>query len=1097
MVTKLWKAAMVCFLVAWVICPSWGQVTNARLGGVVADTSGAVVPGAKVTVRNIGTDLTETTTSDAGGAYQFPLLPPGDYTLKVEVTGFENYVQNGIVLAVSQPATLNVALKPGATTETVTVTGGALQIDTTTAQIGQTVSEEEVTELPLNGRNPASLVFLTPGTTNEFFSQASTPVGEGFNTESSASSGGGRQGSDWYLLDGVSNNDTFGLEAAPFPNSDATQEFRAIVANYDSRYGFAPSGTVVIETKSGANKFHGGLFEFVRNNDLNASNYFSGNVDMLHRNQYGGFLGGPVLRNKLFFFTNFQRTQNSYAGNTNTSYDPTQAMLNGDFSAVPATDLNGPLAASVFHTVNGVPNQVDTSLFSPGAVKIASLIPAGQTANDGFVTYKGPSQKQVYNENTSRVDYDINGSQRLFLRSFFYQYQQIGTNLPGNLLAGVTGQNGDYLSLAAGHTWTLSPSLVNSLTLSWQEMNVKQGFVEKDTSGNPVCLSHYINVQDPAGTCYMGGLAAFDGNSIYGGGLGFALFSDAPEDTHRRYLWLTETVTKVAGKNTIIAGFDLFYRFMYNLEGGSQLFGPGFNGQYTGFPLSDFLLGYMSGYGQGAGLAGATTGWMQGYYGQDQIQLRPNLTAVLGMRWEPFVPPTLQSGRGVDFIPGQQSTRFPNAPLGMVFPGDQGVGVGLFNNSYGYFMPRVSVSWQPKRNWSVRSGFGMFTMPMEDAFYRAAFNSAPFAPSYSMSAGATTPFSFDNPWSSFAATGGVSPFPPFASPSQLPATNVTFLTPVSLGGVFDPHLKIGLTEGWNLSIDRQIGKDWEAHVGYVGSISYHMATTVEQNPGSLAAGDARTKYPNFNSILQVQDGATGKYDGLQTSVDKRMSHGLQFHSNFTWSKTMDVGGSGDPSFESSISDPFSIRHDYGPSSLNYPFVWASNLVYDLPQRKGASALVNTFVNGWEFSGLYTAESGPPFTMNGGEGNNNSGFDVGQDRADIVPGQSWGVRSGGKSHWLNNYFNQGAFTNNAPGTPGDSEKFSIQEPPIADADLAVLKNFTIRERYKVQFRWEAFNALNHPSFGQPDSNPGDSNFGQITGTGSIPPRVMQGALKFTF
>ncbi len=1095
MQAKFWKSAMMMFLITWTISSS-GQLTNVRLGGTITDTTGALVPGATVTVKNLGTNLVETTKANSIGVYQFPLLPTGSYSLEVEAKGFAAYRQNGIVLTVGRPATLNPTLKPGAANETVTVTGGTLQIDTTSAQIGQTMNQQEITDFPLNGRNPASLVFLAPGTTNEFYSQASTPVGEGFPTETSASSGGGRQGSDWYLLDGVSNNDMFGLEAAPFPNSDATQEFRTITANPGARYGFAPSGAVVIETKSGTNHFHGGLFEYLRNSSWNASNWFSGAVDTLHRNQFGGFIGGPILRNKLFFFTNSQITLRSYAGNTQTSYDPTQAMLNGDFSALPTSDLNGPLASSVFHTVNGVPNQVDPSLFSPGALKIDSLIPLGQQS-DGFVTFRGPTQKQYYNENTSRIDYNFTNNQRLYVRSFFYRYTQDGTNLPGNLLAGVTGINGDYLSMAAGHTWTVSPSLLNSLTLSWQELDLKTGFVEKDANGNPVCMSKFINVQDPPDTCYINSLSAFDGNSIYGGGAGFSLFGDGPEDTHRRYVWLTETVTKTVGRQTIIAGLDLFRRFMYNDEGSSQLFQPNFNAQFTGNPLADFLLGYMSSYSQGAGLVGTTNGWMQGYYAQDQVQLKPNLTVVAGIRWEPFIPPTIQAGRGVDFVPGQQSTRFPNAPLGMVFPGDKGIGPGLFNNSYGYYMPRISVAWQPLPKWSIRSGYGMFTMPMEDAFYREAFNTAPFAPFFNPTATATVPFSFDNPWSSFAATGGKSPFPPFATPSQVPPSNVTFLTPVTLAGVFIPNLKIGLTNGWNLSIDDQLASNWELHIGYVGSMSYHMATTVEQNPGHYSAGDARTTYPNFNSILQVQDGATGKYDALEISIDKRMSHGIEFHSNFTYSRTFDVGGSGDPSFESSVSDPYDIRHDYGPSSLNYPFIWTSNLLYDLPNWHNAPPVVRNLVNGWEFTGLLTEESGPPFTINGGEGNNNSGFDIGQDRADFVPGVPEDIRQGGERHWVNQYFNPNAFTNNAPGTPGDTPKFFIQEAPIEDLDAAILKNFMIANRYALQFRWEAYNALNHPSFGQPDSNPGDSNFGQITGIGNINPRIMEGALRLTF
>jgi hypothetical protein len=209
-----------------------------------------------------------------------------------------------------------------------------------------------------------------------------------------------------------------------------------------------------------------------------------------------------------------------------------------------------------------------------------------------------------------------------------------------------------------------------------------------------------------------------------------------------------------------------------------------------------------------------------------------------------------------------------------------------------------------------------------------------------------------------------------------------------------------------------------------------------------------------------------------------------------------VGGSGDPQFESSVSDPYDIGHDKGPSSLNYPIVWVTNGIYEVPSLRGHNALLRNTLGGWEISAIYTAQSGPPFTVNGGNGNNNSGFDIGQDRADIT-GKPINVRSGSKQQWIQQYFNPAAFAENAPGTPGDSKKFLLQEAPVNTMDAAVIKNWSYRDRYKLQFRWEAFNALNHPSFGQPDSNPTDSNFGQITGIGFIAPRVMQGGLKLTF
>jgi hypothetical protein len=1081
------------------------QDTSAQLSGTVTDSSGAAVTHAHLTVRNEATGLTRQTDSSDTGGYVFRSLPPGIYTLSVDANGYSPYVQKGAQLTVAQFATLPVQLKVGGTSQTVTVTGGVELINTTTAELSQVIGQDQVTDLPLNGRDPSTLVDLAPGVTNELFSQASTLTGSNsFATESGASAGGQRQGSTWYLLDGVANMDTFDLLASPFPNSDATQEFRVVTNNFDAQYGFAPSAVVSIQTRSGSDQFHGGLFEFVRNNDLNASNWFSGNVDLLKQNQYGGYVGGPVLRDKLFFFANFQATPRSYNSSTNTTYTPTQAMINGDFSAVSPADLNGPLAA-VFQTLNGIPQQVNTGLFSPGALAIAKSLPLGGNQATGLTNYVAPAETQTYDQLTSRMDYNLSKTQQVFARSFLYTFNQPGHTTVGDVLSGVNANNGIYLNLAGGHIWTISPTLVNSATLSWQEYDFKTGTVEYDSGGKPVCLSRYIAVNDPAGECYIGGLSAFDGNSLYGGGLGFSAFTGNPNDTHRRYWVFTDTLTKTIDRHTIQVGTNLMHRYGSEYWGGQVNPQVNFNGQYTGFPLADFLLGYMSNMSQGAGEAGSEQGWMVGLYAQDQFKLGQNLIVTAGLRWDPNFALTIANGRGAAFVPGQQSTRYPHAPLGLVFVGDKGVAAGLMPTTYGYWEPRIGIAFQARPDTVVRAAVGLFTTPLEDAFYSHVWDAAPFAPSYSLNGSGTVPLDFDKPWTGFAATGGVSPLPPFASPSQLPPSNVSFATflPANLGAVFAQNFKLGITQSWNLSIEQQFGKNWALHLAYVGAESYHQATTVEQNPGKYFGSPTnpndgtRTTYTNFGSIIQVQDGATSNYQAVQIGVEKHLTHGLQFQSNFSWSKDFDVGGSGDPSFESSVSDPYSIYHDHGLSSLNYPFIWTSYLLYKIPGFEHSNTLLKNTLSGWEFSGIYTAMSGPPFTMNGGAGNNNSFFDVGQDRADVVPGQSWRVRSGSKSHWINQYFNTSAFTNNAYGTPGDSPKFAIQEAPLADADLAILKNWSFMERYKLQFRWEAFNALNHPSFGQPDSNPGDSNFGQITSIGNIAPRVMQGALKFTF
>ena len=1095
------------------------QDTAAQLAGTVLDSSGGVVPHAHLTVNNEATGLTKQTDAGDNGAYVFRELPPGSYSLTVSTSGYATFVQKGIQLSVEQHASLPVHLKVGGSTETVEVTGGAELINATTADLGQTISQQEVTDLPIDGRDPSALVSLAAGTTNELYSQASTPTNSNsFSTESGASVGGQRQGSAWYLLDGVANMDTFSLLAAPFPNTDATQEFRVITNNFDAQYGFAPSAVVSIQTRSGGNQFHGGGFEFIRNDALNAKYWNSGEKDVLKRNQFGGFVGGPILRDKLFFFANYQGTRRSYNSSTNTVFTPTQAMLDGDFSAVPATDFaQGSLVGSSlwpFQTVNGKPFQVDTSLFSKGAVALMASIPLGQVAASGQTNVATPATQQQYDELTSRLDYNLTKSQQLFARSFYYKYNEPGRTTVGNILSGVNAQNGIYINLAAGHIWTISPTLLNSATISWQEYDFSQGTVEYNSSGKPVCLSEYIAVNDPAGECYIGGLSAYDGNSLYGGGLGFSAFTGNPDDTHRRYWVFTDTLTKTLGKHTFSAGANIMHRYGSESYGGSVNAGVGFTGGYTGFPLSDFLLGYLTTLNQGAGEAGSEAGWMMGYFAQDQYKLRPNITVTAGVRWDPNYPLTVAGGRAAAFNPGQQSTRYPNAPNGLIFVGDKGVGPGVMASTYGYWEPRLGVAWQVHPATVVRASFGMFTTPMEDAFYNHVWDAAPFAPSYSLTGTATVPLKFDTPWSGFQATDGVSPLPPFASPSQLPASNVSFtdFEPASLGAVFATNLKLGITQSWNLSIEQQFGKDWALHLAYVGAESFHQATTVDQNPGHYYCPPSDTTNPqcaldgnrdrytwssNFGSIIQVQDGATSHYSALQAGIEKHLSRGIQFHSNFTWSRDTDVGGSGDPSFESSVSDPFSIRHDYGLSSLNYPIIWVTGFLYEFPKLAQANALLKHAVGGWELSGTYSGMSGPPFTVNGGSGNNLSYFNEGQDRADVVPGQPRGIRQGGKSHWLNEYFNTNAFVHNALGTPGNSPKFAIQAPPINTANLAALKNFTVAERYKLQLRFEAFNALNHPSYGQPDSNPGDPDYGQIRGSGNIEPRFLEAGAKFTF
>jgi hypothetical protein len=1063
---------------------SEAQVTNATLNGIISDPNGAAISGAQVQIRNLDTNSAETVDSNGTGVYSEGEIPPGNYAITVDAKGFRKTVQTGIVLTVGQVATLNIGLQLGDAKQTVTVTANAELINTTTADISAAINEHAIKELPLNGRDPSSLVLLTTGVTNVLNTSGSfLQTSNSFSNESGASSGGGRQGSTYYLLDGAPHMDNYMELAAPFPNADATQEFRVISNNYDAQYGFSPGAVVSIQSKSGSNSFHGGVFEFLRNNDLNAANYFSHQVDPLKRNQFGGYGGGAILKDRLFYFANWQSTIANTTASTNSTYTPTQAMLNGDFSAVPIT-LSAP-----FTTINGKPNQISPSLFSPAAYTIATMaLPIGQDPATGLVNYVGPPSDSTYREFTGRLDYALSDKQHVFLRSFTQYYKQSGQSVDGNLLAIVPEIPGEYYDEALGHTWAINGKTVNSLILFYSQMDIFLQGQSLNDSGQPVCMSKYIAVNEIPGQCYLEGFSVNNG---------FSSNWDEPTGERRSTYGLSDAFIRTIGNHTISAGTDLHKQFAQENTIYPTVPIINFTGQYTGFGLADYLLGYVGQFTQGAGEIASVKGWQLGLYVQDQYRIRPNLTLTAGLRWDPNLPPASTGGRGSAFHPGQQSTVFPNAPTGMVFPGDRGVDAALMPTTYAYFEPRIGISWQPKSmpHTALRGGFGLFTGPLPYSYYNHAADIAPFSPTFILNGTATNRISFDNPWASFQ---GGNPFPPFASLSYKPPSDAVIQTPVVLGAIFSNNFHLGMTQSWSLSVEQQLTRDTAVHAAYVGSQSYHQSVIVDQNPG---VNNIRVSYPDFGLIATDTSLGTSPYHSIQIGVEKQMSHGIQVSSSFTWSKVTDIMSTGNISQFSStgggVTDPFDMRFNRGISDLNVPLISISNFVYTSPSLQRWNRLTQQVLGSWELSGIYTLQSGRPFGIVGGDGNNNSGALQYSDRADVVQGVSSRVHQGSKQYWLNHYVNAEAFTPNATGTFGTSGRNIFKAPAIDTADAAIMKNWRVRERYGIQFRWELFNAFNHTSFATPNNDPSSSNFGQITAIGPIAPRVMQGGVKVDF
>lgn len=1073
-----------------------GQMVTATLNGVVSDSAGAAIPKAQIQIQNVNTGMKMVSETDNAGLYSIAQLPSGSYALTVTRTGFRKSVQTGIVLTIGQIATLNVALQVGDVKETVTVTADAELINVTTADLSAVVNQAAVEELPLNGRDPSSLVLLTTGTTNVLNTGGGwMQSSNAFPDETGASSGGGRQGSTYYLLDGAPNMDPYLELAAPFPNSDATQEFRVISTNFDAQYGFSPNAVVTVQTRSGTNTLHGGVFEFIRNNDLNAANFFSHAIDTLKRNQFGGYLGGAARRDKLFFFVNYQGTRATQAAATNSTYTPTSAMLSGDFSAV-KTSLG-----MAFNQTGMSYNTINPSRFNSAALTIAkTALPLGDDAATGLTNYVGPAAKYPYDEGTARIDYVVNARQRLFLRSFVQYYEQKGGNVKGNLLALADDEPGEYYNEVLNHNWTVSDSLVNNLNLFYSQMSIKDSQMALDSSGNAVCWSRYINVSEIPNHCYLEGLTVNNG---------FSSNWDEPVAERRSTWGLSDQIIKTMKKHTLSAGVDVHKQFAQENTDYPTTPIITFDGAYTGFGLADFLMGYVSTYEQGAGEIASVKGWQFGFFAQDQYRVAPNLTLTVGLRWDPNFPPASTGGRGAALHPGQQSLKYPNAPLGVVFPGDDGVDDALMPTSYRYFQPRIGLSYQPSRlpHTALRAGFGMFTGPLPYANYNHVSDLAPFSPTFLINGSTTTPVDLSNPWSSFAG-GNQFASNNWASLTHRPASSSAFQTPMDLPAIFSNNFRLGMTQSWSISIEQQLTPNTAMHVAYIGSQSYHQAVIVDQNPGH---NNVRTKYGDTSTIaarnllgqvLADVSSGTSPYHSLQIGFDKHMSHHFQVQSNFTWSKVLDSASNGNISNGGSypgITNPYDgqLKYNKGISDMNVPFISVTNFIYTTPALQGWNPVLKHVLGSWEISSIYTLQSGRPFGISGGNGNNNSGALQYHDRADVVPGVAPQAHTGNRSNWLKHYVNAAAYTQNATGTFGNSGRNIFKAPYVNTADSAIIKNWRVQDRYGVQFRWEFFNTFNHVSFGTPNADISSGSFGQITSVGPIAPRVMQGGLKVNF
>ena len=1071
--------------------------------GTITDPSGAVVPEAKVKVTNQGTRSMRETQSNGQGYFVIPALPAATYSVSVEAPGFVTSVQEGLVLLVDQSATVNIALALARASQEVTVEAASTQVNTANATLSQVVEQKRMVDLPLNGRNAATLALLVPGTIQAPSGNSDQGVYKTFPSAVTISANGSRANQTAFRMDGANNNDTYTNVNQPFPFPDALQEFSVQTSNYSSKYGGNSGGVVNVVTKSGTNELHGGVFEFVRNAEFNARNSFAAVRDQLKRNQFGGTVGGPIViphlydgRNKTFFFFGYQGTRIRNVQNGLNAFVPTDANRTGDFSAL--LDANSPAnpfgrVVAINDPVTGRPfagNLIPTSRFDPAAQAFLKYLPP--VGGNGLVYYSQPLA-QNFNSFLSRVDHSFSDRDRITARYYLDRFKNASYLDQTNYVNVASGSIIDSHNALISETHIFKPTLLNDFRI---------GFARVESNGGPPDNS--ISVTDLGLNIYQPPFQkSLDGLSV----AGYFNISDFPPSLFARNNYtLSDDVSWVRGRHTVSFGGG-YERGQVMLRNGYLAYGTfGFTTDYTNNALASFLLGKMRTFRQGFGEFKDNRSDYFGLYAQDDFHVNRRLTLNFGVRYEPFLPQReirgrIQQFRKENYYAGVRSQVYVNAPPGLLFPGDPGMPDYGVRGNYFNFAPRLGFAYDVGGDGktSLRGGAGVFYDSQQVGIINNRFvDVTPFSPQITF----TDPSGpFSNPYS-----GVTSPFPaPFPAPKDAP-----FPAPV-LAVTYDPandsRMATPVTYNWNISIERQINRDWMARLAYVGSRSVHQTETTELNPavytpGSALGTDARRLFQGFSTIGQGSQDLNSKYHSLQVTLQRRFSRGVTILANYTFSKSLDdvPNGQGVAGISSQSLSPipwyFQGRHefDYGRSDFDRRQRFVLSYVWELPRLQNASPALRAIAGGWQFNGIVTLQTGGPLTLLAGRDASLTG--LGTDRAQYVSGSPYGGGACKNIAPCRDYLNTAAFGTPATGTFGNVGKGSLNGPNFRNWDLGLFKNIALRgERLSLRFQAEFFNATNRVNLSNPNQTQNAAAFGSIRGAGD--PRIGQLALKLLF
>jgi len=1068
-------------------------VAGAQVSGAVTDPSGAAIVGAEVTIVETDTQLARTAKTDTQGLYVLPDLPVGPYQIQVTATGFKNYLRSGVVLQVGNHVEIDVSMTVGSVSENVNVTAAASMVETRENSVAQIVDQARIVDLPLNGRQPTQLIMIA-GAANPAPNGEMVGVHAFYSTINISVAGGELTGMN-YLLDGADNNQDIFNVNGPFPFPDALQEFSVDQNSVPARYGSHPGGVVNAVTKNGTNEWHGDLFEFLRNGDVNARNFFAARHDTLKRNQFGGTLGSKIITDKLFFFTGFQGTENRSDPVAQTAYVATAAVEAGDFSALDGPGCTGGTGKVLTDPTSGLPfanNQIPTSRFDPAAVALNKYLPVSPNPC-GRVTFGVPStgdEDQV----VARVDWVQSAKHTLFGRYFWDDWRNIAYNNPTDILDNSSGTWETAQNFTIGDTYTFNGSAVNSFHAT--ENHIGISLTPAAGAPGPSTIGVNNNPMYPS-FLYFWVTGYFTLGST----------NQIKQDTGENYVGFTDDVDIIRGKHQISFG-GAYMRNQLNVNMGT--YGNGeftFNGQYaSGKSINDalaaYMLGVQSNYQQSGLQQDATRSNEFGLYVQDTIRLTSHITINAGLRWDPALMPFDYFGRGDNFYPtfyaeGRTSQVYPNAPAGLLFVGDSGIPKGTQNDVLAEFSPRLGIVWDPGGN--GRQTIRLSAVSLLDTAPAMAVTGRTFGLNSPYATTITETYvSFSNPWSTYP--GGI----PFPWPRPAPK-NITFPTFVQYAATpLNP--KTMTSQQWNLTYQRQIKRDWLASISYLGNKTTHVWTSEDYNasiyiPGSSAATNQRrplylqnpTVGQYYGPIMMADQGGNANYNALLVSLQHRLSNGFTVLTNYTWSHCLsdvDVSGSDDKSL---YEQPHDRSADYGNCQFNVTQYMNTSVVAQSPFK-------SQFLRGWQLAPIISMHGGLPINVTIGQDISQTGVNL--DRPNLV------LPNAKPPAGTNpiDFINPAAFQTEATGTFGNLGRDAISGPGAVNFDLSLSRVFTFHERWKFEARAEAFNIINHTNF--VGTNPtywptqtgivtttSSSTFGQIQSAND--PRILQFALKLHF